>query len=69
MTALQIANFAVTGQLRTASWAVPVVYLLPVFSIILAALVLQGWVRLSLPAPLARALNNVSRRIARASAP
>lgn len=69
MTALQIANFAVTGQLRTATWAVPVVYLLPVCSIILAALVLQGWVKLSLPGPVARALNNVSRRIARASAP
>ncbi len=69
MTALQIANFAVTGQLRTATWAVPVVYLLPVFSIILAALVLQGWVRLSLPGPVARLLNSLSRRVARLSAP
>ncbi len=69
MTALQIANFAVTGQLRTASWAVPVVYLLPVLSIILAAMVLQGWVRLSLPGPVARLLNSLSRRVARLSAP
>ncbi|WP_341989561.1 LPS export ABC transporter permease LptF [Azorhizobium sp. AG788] len=69
MTALQIANFAVTGQLRTATWAVPVVYLLPVLSIILAALVLQGWVRLSLPGPVARLLNSLSRRVARLSAP
>ncbi len=69
MTALQIANFAVTGQLRTAAWAVPVVYLLPVLSIILAALVLQGWVRLSLPGPVARLLNSLSRRVARLSAP
>ncbi|WP_029003385.1 LPS export ABC transporter permease LptF [Azorhizobium doebereinerae] len=69
MTALQIANFAVTGQLRTADWAVPMVYILPVLTMILAALVLEGRLTLTLPAALSRVLDSMSRRVSRLSAP
>ncbi|BAF90323.1 MULTISPECIES: LPS export ABC transporter permease LptF [Azorhizobium] len=68
MTALQIANFAVAGQLRTAAWAVPAIYLIPLLTIIVSALVLQGWITFTLPAPVARVMHALSTRVTRLSA-
>lgn len=65
MGALQIANFAITGQLRTAAWAVPMVYILPVATILLSAMALQGWISFALPAPVQRMLDAMSRRATR----
>lgn len=68
MTGLQIGNFAIAGQLRTAAWAVPMTYLLPLATIVLSAMVLQGWITLSMPTALSRMLDALSRRAARLSA-
>ncbi|MGU3495599.1 LPS export ABC transporter permease LptF [Xanthobacteraceae bacterium A53D] len=68
MTALQVGNFAITGQLRTADWAVPLVYLLPIFTILVTAAALQGWISFAMPAPVQRLLDAMSSRVARLSA-
>ncbi|MFG1374138.1 LptF/LptG family permease [Xanthobacter oligotrophicus] len=52
MGLVQIGNFAIAGQLKTQAWAVPLIYLLPIVTVALCAMVVQGWIRLSPPAAL-----------------
>ncbi|MFG1377859.1 LptF/LptG family permease [Xanthobacter autotrophicus] len=52
MGAVQIGNFAIAGQLKTQAGAVPLIYLLPILTVVLCAMVVQGWIRLSPPAAL-----------------
>ncbi|MDI4654852.1 LptF/LptG family permease [Xanthobacter autotrophicus] len=52
MGAVQIGNFAIAGQLKTQAGAVPLIYLLPILTVVLCAMVIQGWIRLSPPAAL-----------------
>lgn len=52
MGLVQIGNFAIAGQLKTQTWAVPLIYLLPIVTVVLCAMVVQGWIRLSPPAAL-----------------
>lgn len=68
MVGLQISSFVVGGQLRTSAAAVPVAYLLPIACIVICALLLQGWIRLSPPQALVRASEAISARISRLSA-
>ncbi|MFG1302907.1 LptF/LptG family permease [Xanthobacter autotrophicus] len=52
MGAVQIGNFAIAGQLKTQAGAVPLIYLLPIVTVAICAMVIQGWIRLSPPAAL-----------------
>ena len=52
MGAVQIGNFAIAGQLKTHAGAVPLIYLLPIVTVAICAMVIQGWIRLSPPAAL-----------------
>lgn len=52
MGAVQIGNFAIAGQLKTQAGAVPLIYLLPIVTVVICAMVIQGWIRLSPPAAL-----------------
>lgn len=47
MGLVQIGNFAIAGQLKTNAAAVPLIYLLPIVTVIICAMVLQGWIRIA----------------------
>jgi lipopolysaccharide export system permease protein len=68
MVALQIANFVVTGQLRTSQAAVPIAYLLPITAILLCALALDGRVRIAVPGFITRIIDAIALRVSRLSA-
>lgn len=65
MAVVQIGNFAIAGQLRTHPIAIPLIYLLPVVTIIICACVMQGWLRLAAPAWLITALETLRQRFTR----
>ncbi len=65
MAFVQIGNFAIAGQLRAHAAAVPLIYLLPIVTIIICALVLQGWLRLSAPKWLVTAAETLRQRLTR----
>lgn len=68
MGALQIGNFAIAGQLKTQAAAVPFIYALPVVSIVICAMILEGWIAFRVPAFITRASDWLSRRGPKAAA-
>ncbi|MGQ3673716.1 LPS export ABC transporter permease LptF [Xanthobacter sp. TB0136] len=65
MAIVQIGNFAIAGQLRAHAAAVPLIYLLPIVTVIICAMVLQGWLRPSVPAWLTNAAETLRQRFTR----
>ncbi|MFS8035565.1 LPS export ABC transporter permease LptF [Xanthobacter sp. AM11] len=68
MGVVQIGNFALAGQLKTQVAAVPLIYALPIVTIIICAMVLEGWIRLTPPAALVAWAEAVKQRLARRTA-
>ncbi len=69
MGAVQAGNFAITGQLKAHAEAVPLIYALPIVTIILCAMVLEGWISFSMPQWATNAFESLKGRFAkRASA-
>ena len=68
MGAVQIGNFAIAGQLKTQAWAVPLIYLLPIVTVAICAMVVQGWIRFSPPAALVVLAEWLKQRFARRAA-
>ncbi|MFG1347803.1 LPS export ABC transporter permease LptF [Xanthobacter autotrophicus DSM 431] len=65
MGAVQIANFAIAGQLKAQAWAVPAIYALPIAVILVCAMVLQGWIRIAPPAFLGAWASAIKQRLTR----
>ncbi len=68
MVGLQISSFVVGGQLRTSEAAVPFAYLLPLASIVICGLALQGWIKLAPPQFLVRIADRISQSVSRLTA-
>ena len=68
MAVVQAGNFAIAGQLKAQAAAVPLIYALPVVTVILCALVLQGWITFSTPQWLINGLDGLKERFARRTA-
>ncbi|MGE4372161.1 MAG: LPS export ABC transporter permease LptF [Xanthobacter sp.] len=68
MGIVQIGNFALIGQLRTQDIATPLIYALPIITIILCAMVLQGWLRPRAPEWMINAAEALRQRFTRPSA-
>lgn len=68
MGLIQIGNFAIAGQLKTNAAAVPFIYLLPVATVIVCALMVQGWLRLAPPRALSAFADAVRQRFTRRAA-
>lgn len=68
MGLVQIGNFAIAGQLKANAAAVPLIYALPVVTVIICAMVLQGWIRLAPPAALTAFIDSIRARFSRRAA-
>ncbi len=68
MGLVQIGNFAIAGQLKANAAAVPLIYALPIVTVIICAMVLQGWIRLSPPAALTALGEAIRARFSRRAA-
>lgn len=68
MAAVQAGNFAIAGQLKAHVAAVPLIYALPIITIILCALVLEGWISLTTPRWLTDAFDWLKDRFSRSPA-
>ncbi|GLI23825.1 lipopolysaccharide export system permease protein [Xanthobacter flavus] len=68
MGLVQIGNFAIAGQLKANAAAVPLIYALPVVTVIICAMVLQGWIRLAPPAALTALIDSIRARFSRRAA-
>ncbi|MEP9355300.1 LPS export ABC transporter permease LptF [Xanthobacter sp. KR7-65] len=68
MGLVQIGNFAIAGQLKTNAAAVPLIYALPIVTVLICAMILQGWIRLAPPAALVALADAVRQRFTRRAA-
>ena len=68
MGLVQIGNFAIAGQLKANAAAVPLIYALPIVTVIICAMVLQGWIRLAPPAALTALGASIRARFSRRAA-
>ncbi|MDI4663925.1 LPS export ABC transporter permease LptF [Xanthobacter autotrophicus] len=68
MGLVQIGNFAIAGQLKTQVAAVPLIYLLPIATVAICAMIIQGWIRLAPPATLVALADRLKQRLARRAA-
>lgn len=68
MGLVQIGNFAIAGQLKANAAAVPLIYALPIVTVIICAMVLQGWIRLAPPAALTALIDSIRARFSRRAA-
>ncbi|QRG08892.1 LPS export ABC transporter permease LptF [Xanthobacter dioxanivorans] len=68
MGLVQIGNFAIAGQLKTQVAAVVLIYALPIVTIIICALILQGIIRISPPQALTNLAESIRQRFARRAA-
>lgn len=68
MGAVQIGNFAIAGQLKTQAAAVPLIYLLPIVTVLICAMVIQGWIRIGVPAAAVALGEDIRQRLARRAA-
>lgn len=68
MGVVQIGNFAIAGQLKTQAAAVPLIYLLPIVTVILCAMVIQGWLRIGVPAFVTALGEDIRQRLTRRTA-
>lgn len=65
MAAVQAGNFAIAGQLKAHAIAVPFIYALPILTIILCAMALEGWISFSVPSWASHAAEGIRARFAR----
>lgn len=68
MGLVQIGNFAIAGQLKANAAAVPLIYALPIVTVIICAMILQGWIRIAPPAALTALGAAIRARFARRAA-
>lgn len=68
MGLVQIGNFAIAGQLKANAAAVPLIYALPIVTVIICAMVLQGWIRLAPPAAVTALGESIRARFSRRAA-
>lgn len=68
MGLVQIGNFAIAGQLKTQFAAVILIYALPIVTIIICALVLEGIIRITPPQALTNLAEGIRQRLARRAA-
>ncbi|MFG1300015.1 LptF/LptG family permease [Xanthobacter sp. V3C-3] len=68
MGAVQIGNFAIAGQLKTQASAVPLIYLLPIVTVVICAMIIQGWIRIGVPAAVVTLGEDIRQRLTRRTA-
>lgn len=68
MGAVQIGNFAIAGQLKTQAAAVPLIYLLPIVTVLICAMIIQGWIRIGVPAAVVALGDDIRQRLTRRTA-